>query len=768
MNSGATRRVAFPIDQNWVFKKAADEDIQYLPVAQFPTNIHLDLMHHGIIEDPFVGKNEDRVQWVGEESWVYRTTFSTPSFDSAGKAVLAFDGLDTYATVKLNGRTILSTENMFVPERVDVTDMLDAEDENTLEIVFHSALQIGKELQRQHPEHLWGCWNGDPSRCAVRKAQYHYGWDWGPMLMTCGPWRPINLEVFTARIADIHCRTSVEKSLKHAEVTVTVEVEGDADEVIIQVHHHNSVKAQATAVIDLGIATATFLIRDPQLWYPANYGRQPLYTLHATLVRGGDELDSSSKRIGLRQARVVRKPLDGAGGETFFFEINNIPIFCGGSNWIPADSFTPRISPKKYRDWLRLLVDGNQVMVRVWGGGIFEEQVFYDTCDELGILVWQDFLFACGNYPAYKNFLETVEREAVANVKRLRHHPSIVIWAGNNEDYQYAESEKLGYNPSDQDPSNWLKSTFPARYIYEKLLADVMKTLSPDTYYHFGSPWGGKSSADPLAGDIHQWNVWHGTQEKYQNFDKLSGRFVSEFGMEGFPSIETIDSYLPGGENDNDRYPQSSTVDFHNKAIGHERRLALYMVENIRYQFEPFEQYIHCTQLMQAECLASAYRAWRRQWKGPGREYCAGALVWQMNDCWPVTSWAIVDYYLRPKHAYYAIKRELAPVTIGLKRPLGKASLPRSENEKIDVWASNFTLQTKTVEVVIKVFDITTGEEVLSETLPEPVTLEQNCSTEITEYDLPVVGDAEKQHFACGCSYFSKTKAIARCITAEP
>ena len=238
--------------------------------------------------------------------------------------------------------------------------------------------------------------------------------------------------------------------------------------------------------------------------------------------------------------------------------------------------------------------------------------------------------------------------------------------------------------------------------------------------------------------------VWHGTQEKYQNFDTLAGRFVSEFGMEGFPNIKTIDSYLPKGQHDADRYPQSSTVDFHNKADGHERRIALYLVENMRYQFEPFEQFIYCTQLMQAECLASAYRLWKRQWKGPGREYCAGALVWQINDCWPVTSWAIVDYYLRPKHAYYTVKRELAPITIGLKRtvtttPANKYTRVNVKTvHKIEMWASNLSLEKRVVEVQLKAWDVITGEEIFFKSLHDGFVLEPNRSTEITEFEVPV------------------------------
>lgn len=284
------------------------------------------------------------------------------------------------------------------------------------------------------------------------------------------------------------------------------DVEGNGTEVTFEISLNGTTVSQETVKVDKGFATATFMTQNPELWYPATYGQQPLYTLTASLVSGTTEYDSVSKRFGLRRAELIQRKLEDAPGTTFFFEINNIPIFCGGSNWIPADNFIPRISSQKYREWIKLLVEGNQVMIRVWGGGIFEEQAFYDACDEMGVLVWQDFLFACGNYPAHDNFLDLVQREARANVKLLRHHPSIVIWAGNNEDYQYQESENLHYDPNDKDPLNWLKGNFPARYIYEKLLPDIAKELVPGTYYHPGSPFGGKDTRDPTVGDIHQWN----------------------------------------------------------------------------------------------------------------------------------------------------------------------------------------------------------------------------------------------------------------------
>jgi beta-mannosidase len=562
--------------------------------------------------------------------------------------------------------------------------------------------------------------------------------------MTCGPWRPINLEIYSSRISDLYFTTNVHKSLKSAEFVAKADVEGEASEVRFDVSLGGKKVASKTVKASKGHASHVFTIQDPSLWYPIRYGKQPLYTVTATLIQNDSELHATSKKFGLRRAELVQRPMTGQPGTTFFFQINNIPVFCGGSDWIPADNFIPRISAEKYYDWVKLVADGNQFMIRVWGGGIFEEQPFYDACDELGILVWQDFMFGCGNYPAFPEYLESVKKEAEENVKLLRHHPSIVIWAGNNEDYQYQESENLTYDPANKDPESWLETDFPARYIYEKVLADACEELIPDTYYHFGSPWGGKDTRDPTIGDIHQWNVWHGTQEKYQNFDKLVGRFVSEFGMEAFPNIKTIESFLPLGKDDPDRFAQSSTVDFHNKADGHERRIALYLVENFRYAPDPLEQFIYCTQLMQAECLASAYRLWKRQWKGPGKEYCGGALVWQINDCWPVTSWAIVDFYLRPKHAYYTVKREMAPISLGVTRK--EHLVPKDKHTRafvtktteIEIWGSNLTLKDMTVDVVVKAFDAITGEEKYSKTVKSSFVLPENRSTEITSFKVPV------------------------------
>ncbi|KAK4680748.1 Beta-mannosidase B [Podospora pseudoanserina] len=764
--------IVVPVDKNWEFKQLDKEDAEFLPVSQFPTNVHLDLIHHKIIPDPFIGKNELDVQWVGEAQWVYKTTFKGQPVPEGAKAVLAFDGLDTFATVKVNGTTILETDNMFTPERVEVTGLL--KEENELVISFDSAYLRGWKLVEKYPEHKWGVWNGDNSRLAVRKAQYHWGWDWGPALLTCGPWRPINLEIYETRLADLSFDSTISENLKSAGIKATAEVEGPGGKVKFELSLDGEQVASQTADANgSGSVTVSFHLDNPSLWYPFRYGEQPLYTLTATILSGDDEISSISKRIGLRRAELVQQPLLDQPGTSFFFRVNNIPIYCGGSDWIPADNFIPRITAQKYYEWISLIRDGNQFMVRVWGGGIYEEQAFYDACDELGVLVWQDFMFGCGNYPAWPELRKSIDREARENVKLLRHHPSIVIWAGNNEDYQYQESAGLTYDFENKDAESWLQTDFPARYIYEKILSDACAELIPSTFYHPGSPWGaGRDTHDATVGDIHQWNVWHGTQEKWQDFDKLSGRFVSEFGMQAFPDVKTIDAYLPLGKDDPDRYPQSSTVDFHNKADGHERRIALYLVENMRYAPDPLEQFVYSTQLMQAECLASAYRLWKRQWKGPGREYNAGALVWQINDCWPVTSWSIVDFYLRPKHAFYTVKREMAPVSAGITRKIHKH--PRDKytrvyidtETKIEVWGSNLTLEDLTVDVVLKAWDVTTGELTLEKKIAEGLVLPENRSTEVGALDVPVgeKGKGEENKIVVTAYIVQNGKQIARYV----
>ncbi len=641
----------------------------WLP-AEVPGTIHQDLLTAGRISDPYFGTNELDVQWVGERDWLYRCTFDLSSQMHEMQHVdLCFDGLDTFATVWLNGTQILVSENMFVPQRIAVKHLLHTA-ENELRIHFASALLRGKALEKQYGKRP--AWNGDVSRVYVRKAQYHYGWDWGPCLLTAGLWQDVRIESYDARITNLHCPAAVADDLSSATLPVTLTLAQNATQspylnVMLTLFDANDQPlASTTTPVTASQITHAFTIEQPQLWWPNGYGEQPRYRLQAVLKQDETALDSVETCIGLRHLRLVQQPVEGEPGTTFFFEINNTPIFCGGANWIPDDLLVPRVTPERYRANLERAAAAHMTMLRVWGGGIYEQDIFYDLCDELGLLVWQDFMFACGMYPAHAEFQASVRQEAEAAVRRLRHHPCLALWCGNNEDYSIAES--VGQ----------IQGDFPARAIYEQLLPSVCAELDPTRPYWPGSPYGGSSSGDPTIGDRHTWEVWHGPVAPYQNYDQYWGRFVSEFGLEAAPALSTIYSFTTPEE----RYAQSHTFEHHNKSTDGTRRLAIYLNDNIRYP-ATLEEYVYGTQFLQAEAMAHAIRAWRRRW-GTTKQYAvAGALVWQLNDCWPVTSWAIIDSELHAKPAYYTIKRELAPLGIGLKR----------SGEQCEVWAVNSTLQ---------------------------------------------------------------------------
>lgn len=459
------------------------------------------------IPDPFIDLNELSVRWIADKGWVYRTRFAKPTQPAAGEATvtdLVFEGLDTFAAVSLNETEILKSDNMFISHRVNISNLL--KDENVLEITFDSARLRGNQLVEEHShEHVFYVRQTEVSRIPVRKAQYHWGWDWGPILTTAGPWRPVYLEQYMVRVADVWYQADVSPDLKTSSGHLFAKVDGEtpsSQKVALTISLDGKTVFEKTCDVDEnGLAQTEFSIANPQLWYPYGFGSQTRYELKATI----GSYDTKSKLIGFRRAELIQEKDD--YGKSFYFRINGVDVFSGGSCWIPADSFVSQISAQRYRDWMKLMVEGNQIMVRVWGGGIYEAESMIEACDEFGILVWHDFQFACGSYPTYPSYLKSVEEEARQAVRLFRTHPSLLIWAGNNEDYQVQERYKLEYNYEDKDPQSWLKSTFPARYTYEYLLPKIVKEEDPFAIYHPSSPWGdGKPTFDPTVGDIHQWN----------------------------------------------------------------------------------------------------------------------------------------------------------------------------------------------------------------------------------------------------------------------
>ena len=502
---------------------------------------------------------------------------------------------------------------------MDVRDLLSSN--NELEIVFAPAYDQAEALRSQKGHLL--AWNGHYGRVYVRKAQYHFGWDWGPSLVTCGPWKPVYLDRYTHRIQDVKVDVDLSENSSEASVTVQTTIEPSLASQFSQVE---LLDPDGTVLDMQKIQTnpAHFKVARPKLWYPHTHGAQPLYQINVIVRSDSDKvLDSRKQTFGVRRIELIQSPLE--DGSTFYFKCNGVPIFMGGSNWIPGDSFLPRMTAKRYQRWIDLAVRGNQNMLRVWGGGIYEDDAFYDECDRKGVLVWQDFCFACGQYPSDEAFLESVKQEAIQAIRRLRHHPSLAIWAGNNEDYQIA-NEGLSHDmkmPEDK----WLESTFGARFIYERILPDLVEEHSAGTLYWPGSPFGGvDNNSDRTVGDVHIWNVSSGMLLPYQRYPDIAGRFVSEFGMLSCPALETVKPTFFG--NSKDLHPQSEEFEFHCKASSYEKRMFTCMGENFRMSFS-LPTYVYLTQLVQSEAMGYAFRGWRRQFE---QRKCGGALVWQVRE----------------------------------------------------------------------------------------------------------------------------------------
>ena len=634
--------------------------------ATVPGTVYQDLIASGRIPDPFIGRNEEQVQWVAEAAWCYRLVFDVATDERRAQMALVFEGLDTFAQVWLNGELILSSDNMFVPARVDVGACL-RDGRNELWLHFDSALQRGRALEAHHGKRA--LWNGDASRLYVRKAGYHYGWDWGPTLLTAGPWKPVLLHASNLRIADVYSPVWLADDLSCARVDVHTVLDGalhagarlrhrllDPRGALVTQH-------EAPAAHD---SSASLPVPAPELWWPVGHGAQPLYTLHTELLHGDALVATQQRRLGLRRLRLVQQPVAGEAGRSFHFQVNGRDVFAGGANWIPDDNLLNRITPARYRERVAQAASANMTMLRVWGGGIYEDEAFYDACDELGVLVWQDFLFACGLYPAHPAYLASVDAEARAAVRRLRHRASLAIWCGNNEDYTLAETVGV-YGPGKD------LARFDARAIYEELLPTLCNELDPGRPYWPGSPYsstteGQLNSQDPTLGDRHSWEVWHQLMLPYEQYAKVGARFVSEFGMQSHPSLAVLQQAIPSDE----CFAGSRTLQWHNKANsivgadGH-RRLAVYAADTLRAP-ATLEAEVYSTQFVQAEAMRHAFEAFRRRWQRSGARACGGALVWQLNDCWPVTSWALIDSGGHAKPAWYAVRRALAPLACALRR----------------------------------------------------------------------------------------------------
>ncbi len=623
--------------------------------ASVPGTVHTDLLACRRIADPYYRRNELGVQWIDTVQWLYRKEFVvTASFLRADIVELVAEGLDTYAKISINGTTIAETANMFIGHRFNVKSHL-CQGKNVIEIIFDSPTSRSKQLEKKFGALRVAL---EPHRVYVRKAQYSFGWDWGPKLTTSGIWRSISLEASSnARLRDPFVKVvSVNRRKAVLRASINVDRFGDVPLTLrVDVRGHGAFIACHSAVKG-GAAGMEILIPSPHLWWPNGYGGQPIYSAVFTLMNGDDEIDRVEVPFAVRTVKLLQE--EDREGRSFIFEINNVRIFCKGADWIPSDNFIPRISPSTYETLLKLARDAHMNMIRVWGGGIYEQEIFYDLCDRLGLMVWQDFMHACGEYPETSSFLREAGHEAEAVVKRLRNHPSIVLWCGNNECEWLFCTENPGKGPDEMNGS----------VIFRKILPQVCRSFDGTRPYWRSSPFGSGFPNAESDGNHHQWIVWSFWKD-YPEYERDYGRFVTEFGFQAPANRRTFEHVtLPS-----DRYPQSRVMEHHNKQTEGTERLVRFQAAHYRIAGS-FDEFIYKGQLVQAEALKCAVEHWRRR-----KFRTAGALFWQLNDCWPVSSWAVIDSALRPKAAYYYAKRFFSPVLVSFKKTANA----------LEVWVTN-------------------------------------------------------------------------------
>ena len=650
-------RQSLPLDSGWEFRQTAPADgstpTAWHP-AQVPGDVHLDLVRNQLIPDPFYRDNEAKLQWIEKADWEYRTTLTvSPELLERRHLELVFDGLDAYGTVSLNGQQVLTADNMFRTWRVDAKPGLKA-GANTLVIDFPSPLAIAARIAAGDP---WRAKIGTAEKTYVRKAAYEYGWDWGPRFVTSGIWRPARLEAWDdARIADLHVRQrDVTAAAAHvdvvvevlaaadgpAEVALQIERAGQSENLIRPVKLHTGVNQ-----IDL---PAEFT--HPALWWPAGAGDQPLYTFTARLKIGGDIVDSRSVRTGLRSIELRRQP--DRWGRSFEFVVNGVPIFAKGADVIPFDSFPGRVTEADYRRVLEGARDANMNMIRHWGGGYYETDEFYDLCDELGIMVWQDCMFGNDWQPGAYDFKLNVAREIGDQVRRLRDHPSIVLWCGNNETeaaFTWAvHSRTIAPEAQIQMWKDYLT-------LFYGVIGQKVRELDPEVPYWSSSPTSDfEEQTDAYrTGDAHDWSVWHG-RVPFADYEKHHYRFVSEYGFQSFPEMRTVEAFTA---------PEDRTGILTPVMLAHQKNQQGNSIihDYLRqYYQEPkdFASFLYVSQVLQAEGIKVGAEHWRRS-----RPETMGSLFWQLNDCWPVASWSSIDYFGRWKALQYYARRFYAPVLV--------------------------------------------------------------------------------------------------------
>lgn len=653
---------ATPLTEGWVLRHEGEE----LPAA-VPGCVHTDLLAAGVIPDPFLGANETEVAWVARREWTYERELRAGA-GGHEQTDLVFDGLDTVAEVTVDGRVLGRTRNMHRSHRFDVTGL-----RGRLAVRFVSAYAEAEAVRGRVGERPAAY--AEPYQY-VRKMACSFGWDWGPTLVTAGIWRPVRLESWsTARIARVRPLVTVEDGL--GVVELHIEVERSRVEAPLAVEARIG-GVRVRGEIEGTAGTVLLRVPDARLWWPRGYGEQPLYDVELTLLHDGDALDVWRHRVGFRTVRLDTSA--DAHGSGFTLVVNGERLFARGVNWIPDDVFPSRVTRERYRERLGQAARAGVDLVRIWGGGIYESEDFYDACDELGLLVWQDFLFACAAYPEEQPLRGEVEAEARENVVRLMPHPSLVLWNGNNENL-------WGFR--DWGWEARLAGDSWGEGYYLGLLPRVMAELDPTRPYTAGSPWSGsweRHPNDPAHGTHHSWEVWN--RADYSEYRREVPRFVAEFGWQAPPAYATLRRALP----DEALAPDSPGMLHHQKADDGNGKLERGLARHFAVPEGDFDRWHYLTQVNQARAVAAGIEHWRSHWPR-----CAGTIVWQLNDCWPVTSWAAIDGDGREKPLYHELRRLYADRLLTLQARDAGLVLA-AVNQAGRAWTGTVTLRRMSVQ----------------------------------------------------------------------
>ena len=653
------------LHEGWKFRQARLTN--WYP-ATVPGVVHTDLLQNKIIEDPFFRLNERGLQWIDKEDWVYETCFTLAAGMMRKENMeLVFEGLDTYADVYLNDECILKADNMFRRWSIPIRQYI-REENNILKVYFHSPIKIDvpkwDALPYQYPasndqSENGGLFNKKISIFA-RKAGYHYGWDWGPRLVTSGIWRPVYIRAWSdLRINDVFIE---QKEVGAGRAVIAGHVELDADKdmngVLVTITDEVTGRVLGEWQADLkrgtNRVTVDFVLHKPKLWWSNGLGEPFLYRFRTDIIAGGELLDSKTERVGIRSLKVVHQP--DKDGHTFYIELNGRPVFAKGANYIPSDNFLPRVTPENYKRTILDAAGVNMNMLRVWGGGIYENDVFYDLCDEYGIMIWQDFMFACSMYPAEGALLDNIHQEAVDNVKRLRNHACIALWCGNNEcqDAWLGWGWKREIERQNKEYADKIWAQY--RQQYHVTLPGVVREYAPGTFYWPSSPFAFEGEMSGTTdGDRHYWSVWHG-KAPISDYDSEKSRFFSEYGFQSFPEFESVKRYAPYPE---DWDIRSEVMMSHQRGGDHANGLIETYLLNEYKKPRDFRAFLYMNHVLQGDAIKTAIESHRRQ-----MPYNMGTLFWQHNDCWPVASWASRDYYGRWKAQHYYVRKAYDDILI--------------------------------------------------------------------------------------------------------